>query len=190
VTLQAAQHYIVTEGDDAKAVYWLVRGAVAVTSRGGENTYAELRPGAFFGEIGILMNIPRSAGQQHYGAGGRDGSGSEGGNDRNPRRARQEEEVVLQVKALVDGGPQEAQERAGNSGLGTSRHQPHPGGKAKPVQGNPTGQKELLKPLSTEGRGQRHRQPSATQPRGSTRRDRLWQGRTVQSKKGTRRGRR
>lgn len=52
---------ILTEGDDAKAMYWLVRGAVAVTSRDGEATYAELKPGAFFGEIGILMDVPRTA---------------------------------------------------------------------------------------------------------------------------------
>jgi F-box/leucine-rich repeat protein 7 len=57
-----SQHdHILTEGDDAKAMYWLVRGAVAVTSRDGEATYAELRPGAFFGEIGILMDVPRTA---------------------------------------------------------------------------------------------------------------------------------
>lgn len=42
-------------------MYWLVRGAVAVTSRDGEATYAELKPGAFFGEIGILMSVPRTA---------------------------------------------------------------------------------------------------------------------------------
>ena len=53
--------YILTEGDDAKAMYWVVRGAVAVTSRDGESTYAELKPGAFFGEIGILMDRPRTA---------------------------------------------------------------------------------------------------------------------------------
>ncbi|KAI9781525.1 MAG: hypothetical protein M1839_005940 [Geoglossum umbratile] len=41
--------------------YWLVRGAVAVASWDGESTYAELKPGAFFGEIGILMDIPRMA---------------------------------------------------------------------------------------------------------------------------------
>ncbi|EKD18143.1 uncharacterized protein L3040_007679 [Drepanopeziza brunnea f. sp. 'multigermtubi'] len=52
---------ILTEGDEAKAMYWLVRGAVAVTSRDGEATYAELRPGSFFGEIGILMDVPRTA---------------------------------------------------------------------------------------------------------------------------------
>jgi F-box and leucine-rich repeat protein 7 len=59
--LHEKRDYILTEGDGAKAMYWLVRGAVAVTSRDGESTYAELRPGAFFGEIGILMEIPRTA---------------------------------------------------------------------------------------------------------------------------------
>ena len=59
--LHSPHDYILTEGDDAKAMYWLVRGAVAVTSRDGESTFAELAPGAFFGEIGILMDIPRTA---------------------------------------------------------------------------------------------------------------------------------
>lgn len=52
---------IIREGEDAKAMYWVVRGSVRVTSRDGESTYAELRPGAFFGEIGILMDMPRTA---------------------------------------------------------------------------------------------------------------------------------
>ncbi|KAI9742864.1 MAG: hypothetical protein M1818_003593 [Claussenomyces sp. TS43310] len=59
--VNAPHDVILTEGDDAKAMYWLVRGAVAVTSRDGEATYAELKPGAFFGEIGILMDVPRTA---------------------------------------------------------------------------------------------------------------------------------
>ncbi|KAH8679975.1 hypothetical protein BGZ60DRAFT_369928 [Tricladium varicosporioides] len=59
--VHAPHDHILTEGDDAKAMYWLVRGAVAVTSRDGEATYAELKPGAFFGEIGILMDVPRTA---------------------------------------------------------------------------------------------------------------------------------
>ncbi|KAG9784534.1 RNI-like protein, partial [Aureobasidium melanogenum] len=59
--LHSSNDYIITEGEDAKAMYWLVRGAVAVTSRDGESTYAELKPGAFFGEIGILMERPRTA---------------------------------------------------------------------------------------------------------------------------------
>ncbi|KIW09461.1 uncharacterized protein PV09_00341 [Verruconis gallopava] len=59
--LYSAHDYILTEGDEAKAMYWLVRGSLRVTSRDGESTYAELKPGAFFGEIGILMDIPRTA---------------------------------------------------------------------------------------------------------------------------------
>ena len=59
--MNAPNEYIITQGHEAKAMYWLFRGAVAVTSRDGESTYAELRPGAFFGEIGILMGIPRTA---------------------------------------------------------------------------------------------------------------------------------
>ncbi|TQV96374.1 hypothetical protein V2A60_003214 [Cordyceps javanica] len=59
--VQAANDHVVTEGHDAKAMYWLVRGVVAVTSRDGEAVYAELKPGAFFGEIGVLMDMPRTA---------------------------------------------------------------------------------------------------------------------------------
>jgi F-box/leucine-rich repeat protein 7 len=56
-----AQEYIITEGDEAKAMYWLVKGHVSITSRDSEATYAELSPGNFFGEIGILFNCPRTA---------------------------------------------------------------------------------------------------------------------------------
>ncbi|TGJ84344.1 hypothetical protein E0Z10_g4415 [Xylaria hypoxylon] len=59
--VHSAHDLILTEGDEAKAMYWLVRGAVAVTSRDGEAVYAELKPGSFFGEIGVLMNMPRTA---------------------------------------------------------------------------------------------------------------------------------
>ncbi|KXX80658.1 Potassium/sodium hyperpolarization-activated cyclic nucleotide-gated channel 2 [Madurella mycetomatis] len=59
--IHSAHDHILTEGDDAKAMYWLVRGVVAVTSRDGEAVYAELKPGAFFGEIGVLMDMPRTA---------------------------------------------------------------------------------------------------------------------------------
>ncbi|KAG6013366.1 hypothetical protein E4U43_007324 [Claviceps pusilla] len=59
--INAPNDHIITEGDEAKAMYWLVRGVVAVTSRDGEAVYAELKPGAFFGEIGVLMNMPRTA---------------------------------------------------------------------------------------------------------------------------------
>lgn len=59
--LNQANDYILTEGDEAKAIYWLVRGAVSVTSRDGESVYVDLEPGAFFGEIGVLMDRPRTA---------------------------------------------------------------------------------------------------------------------------------
>ncbi|SCO78969.1 related to F-box protein PpaB [Fusarium oxysporum] len=59
--IQSPNDHIVTEGDEAKAMYWLVRGVVAVTSRDGEAVYAELNPGSFFGEIGVLMQMPRTA---------------------------------------------------------------------------------------------------------------------------------
>jgi len=59
--IHSAHDHILTEGDDARAMYWVVRGVVAVTSRDGEAVYAELKPGAFFGEIGVLMDVPRTA---------------------------------------------------------------------------------------------------------------------------------
>ncbi|KAK6948931.1 hypothetical protein Daesc_009003 [Daldinia eschscholtzii] len=59
--IHSAHDHILTEGDEAKAMYWLVRGVVGVTSRDGEAVYAELKPGSFFGEIGVLMNMPRTA---------------------------------------------------------------------------------------------------------------------------------
>lgn len=59
--IHAAHDHVLREGDVAKAMYWLVRGVVAVTSRDGEAVYAELKPGSFFGEIGVLMDMPRTA---------------------------------------------------------------------------------------------------------------------------------
>ncbi|KAI0127045.1 cyclic nucleotide-binding domain-containing protein [Xylariales sp. AK1849] len=59
--IHSAHDHVLTEGDDAKAMYWLVRGVVDVTSRDGEAVYAELKAGSFFGEIGVLMDMPRTA---------------------------------------------------------------------------------------------------------------------------------
>ncbi|KAH8682007.1 cyclic nucleotide-binding domain-containing protein [Xylariales sp. PMI_506] len=59
--VHSAHDHVLREGDEAKAMYWLVRGVVAVTSRDGEAVYAELKPGSFFGEIGVLMDVPRTA---------------------------------------------------------------------------------------------------------------------------------
>lgn len=55
------QEYIIKEGDSALSMYWILKGTVSVTSTDGESVYAELAPGAFFGEIGILFNRPRTA---------------------------------------------------------------------------------------------------------------------------------
>lgn len=55
------QEYIIKEGDPALSMYWILKGTVSVTSTDGEAVYAELAPGAFFGEIGILFNRPRTA---------------------------------------------------------------------------------------------------------------------------------
>ncbi|EEY23849.1 cyclic nucleotide-binding domain-containing protein [Verticillium alfalfae VaMs.102] len=59
--VHAAQDTILHEGEDARAMYWIVRGVVAVTSRDGEAVFAELKAGSFFGEIGVLMDVPRTA---------------------------------------------------------------------------------------------------------------------------------
>lgn len=55
------QEYILKEGDPALSMYWILKGSVSVTSPDGDSVYAELSPGAFFGEIGILFNRPRTA---------------------------------------------------------------------------------------------------------------------------------
>ncbi|ODV86451.1 hypothetical protein CANARDRAFT_190844, partial [[Candida] arabinofermentans NRRL YB-2248] len=55
------QEYIVKAGEQARSMYWILRGTVGVTSTDGEAVYAELAAGSFFGEIGILFNRPRTA---------------------------------------------------------------------------------------------------------------------------------
>lgn len=45
-------------------MYWIIRGSVGIVSRDGESIHAELGPGAFFGEIGILFDCPRTASVQ------------------------------------------------------------------------------------------------------------------------------
>lgn len=55
------QEYIIKEGDPALSMYWILKGTVSVTSTDGDSVYAQLAPGAFFGEIGILFNRPRTA---------------------------------------------------------------------------------------------------------------------------------
>ncbi|OBA20197.1 hypothetical protein METBIDRAFT_78652 [Metschnikowia bicuspidata var. bicuspidata NRRL YB-4993] len=55
------QEYIIKQGDPALSMYWILKGSVCVASTDGESVYAELAPGSFFGEIGILFNRPRTA---------------------------------------------------------------------------------------------------------------------------------
>ncbi|KAI8813706.1 hypothetical protein BJ742DRAFT_672450 [Cladochytrium replicatum] len=52
---------VVREGDMARAMFFVVKGTVTVISGDGEITFAELSAGSFFGEIGILFNIARTA---------------------------------------------------------------------------------------------------------------------------------
>ncbi|KAJ3027550.1 hypothetical protein HDV00_011030 [Rhizophlyctis rosea] len=52
---------ILKEGDAAKAMFFVVKGCVKVISEDGEINYAELGPGNFFGEIGILFSMNRTA---------------------------------------------------------------------------------------------------------------------------------
>lgn len=59
-----ANSFIITEGEEARAMYWIIRGSVGIVSRDGEAVHAELGPGAFFGEIGILFDCPRTASVQ------------------------------------------------------------------------------------------------------------------------------
>lgn len=56
-----AHEFIVKAGEPARAMYWILRGSVNVTSPDGEIIHAELLEGSYFGEIGILFNRPRTA---------------------------------------------------------------------------------------------------------------------------------
>lgn len=60
----SAQEFVITEGEEARAMYWILRGSVGIVSLDGESVHAELGPGAFFGEIGILFDRPRTASVQ------------------------------------------------------------------------------------------------------------------------------
>lgn len=52
---------IIVEGEQAKAMFLLLRGSVNVCSADFERLYATLHQGTCFGEIGILYSIPRTA---------------------------------------------------------------------------------------------------------------------------------
>ncbi|ORX54123.1 RNI-like protein [Hesseltinella vesiculosa] len=52
---------IITKGEQAKAMFFLLRGRVKVCSKDHERVYATLHQGTCFGEIGILYAMPRTA---------------------------------------------------------------------------------------------------------------------------------
>ena len=45
------QEFIIKKGDLSRSMYWILKGTVSVTSTDGEEVYAELNQGEFFGEI-------------------------------------------------------------------------------------------------------------------------------------------
>lgn len=55
------QQYIIRFGEPSKSLYILLKGVVSATSPDGETVHAELQPGAYFGEIGVLYSRPRTA---------------------------------------------------------------------------------------------------------------------------------
>ncbi|KAL1921420.1 uncharacterized protein VTP21DRAFT_11136 [Calcarisporiella thermophila] len=57
----APNDIIIREGEPARAMFFLLRGRVKVCSKDEESVYCELAGGSFFGEIGILFSIPRTA---------------------------------------------------------------------------------------------------------------------------------
>ncbi|KAI8920078.1 hypothetical protein DFJ77DRAFT_451011 [Powellomyces hirtus] len=52
---------VIQEGERARAMFFLIKGIVKVISDDGEINFAELRPGSYFGEIGVLFSVKRTA---------------------------------------------------------------------------------------------------------------------------------
>mgnify|MGYP006268272523 CR=1 FL=1 len=53
--------YVVQKGDIGEEMFFISRGAVDVVSEDESIVYATLREGAFFGEIALLLSMPRTA---------------------------------------------------------------------------------------------------------------------------------
>lgn len=52
---------IVLEGEEGDDFYVILRGLVAVSNQGGLGPRRMLRPGDYFGEVALAMDIPRTA---------------------------------------------------------------------------------------------------------------------------------
>ena len=52
---------IVLEGEEGDDFYVVLRGLVAVSNQGGLGPRRMLRPGDYFGEVALAMDIPRTA---------------------------------------------------------------------------------------------------------------------------------
>ena len=52
---------IVLEGEEGDDFYVILRGLVAVSNQGGLGPRRMLRPGSYFGEVALAMDIPRTA---------------------------------------------------------------------------------------------------------------------------------
>ncbi|RKO95798.1 camp-binding domain-like protein [Caulochytrium protostelioides] len=52
---------IVRKDDVGREMYFLIRGCVEVVSRDGATRFSLIRSGSFFGEMGVLFDVPRTA---------------------------------------------------------------------------------------------------------------------------------
>ncbi|TPX33320.1 hypothetical protein SmJEL517_g03772 [Synchytrium microbalum] len=59
--LYKEKQFIVRKGEIAKAMFFIERGEVEVISEDGETVINIMKEGSFFGEIGVLFSVPRTA---------------------------------------------------------------------------------------------------------------------------------
>jgi ATP-binding cassette, subfamily B, bacterial len=57
----SAGNPVVLEGEEGDHFYVILRGLLAVSNQGGLGPRRVLRPGAYFGEVALAMDIPRTA---------------------------------------------------------------------------------------------------------------------------------
>lgn len=52
---------VVLEGEEGEHFYVILRGLLAVSNKGGLGPRRVLRPGDYFGEVAVTMDVPRTA---------------------------------------------------------------------------------------------------------------------------------